>query len=460
MSISTFFGVETALRGILAQQEALDVTGHNIANANTDGYSRQTVQLTPTTPFPGTGLNAPLVGGQLGGGVDVTAITRVRDQYLDNQYQAQNMRSGYYQALQSGLQQVNASLAEPSSNGISSLFASFWSAWQNVANAPENTAARQALVQSGVALASGIQQLHSQLTTFQSQNASYENQTVGDLNSYTQQIYDLNTQIKNAEAHGNTPNDLLDQRDALVDKVSGLVNAAVTTNSDGTVSISVGSGAGAVSLVDNTKPYASVTLAQLTTVTPPATSAPLTSGTLKGLVDYDAKLTSYLTSLDGVATSLINAVNTQQAAGYDLYNNKGVAFFAGTNAATIAVASNVQTDPKLIAAASAANSPGDGSNAIAIANIQSQTGGPQALYSQFVTQVGSDAQSAQRSSDAAQTLLTSISNQRQSVTGVSLDEEMTNLLKYQRGYQASARALSAMDDMIDLLITRTGRVGL
>ncbi|MBX5475012.1 MAG: flagellar hook-associated protein FlgK [Thermoleophilia bacterium] len=458
MAISTFLGLETALRGILAQQQALDVTGHNIANANTDGYTRQRVELTPFVTFRGYGLDAPVIGGELGGGVDVAAISRVRDQYLDNQYRAQSMRSGYYQALDEGLKQVDQTLGEPSDSGVSTLLAKFWSAWQDVANAPESLAARQALVQAGSALADGIQQLRAQLTTFQSQNGALETQTLGDLNSYTQQIYDLNTQIKKTEALGTTPNDLLDARDALVDKVSQLVNAAVTANSDGTVTITVGSGASLVTLVDNTGPYAPVTLTQLTTPNPPDPAA-LTSGKLKGLVDLDAKLTSYMGSLDAVAAKLIADVNAQQAAGFDLYGNAGVAFFSGTGASDIRVAAAVQADPKLVAASSS-GAPGDGGNAIAAAGLGRASGGADSLYRQLVTTIGSDAQSAQRSSDAAQTLLRSISSRRMSVAGVSLDEEMANLLAYQRGFQASARALTAMDDMIGLLVTRTGRAGL
>ncbi len=465
MAISTFMGLETALRGILAQQEALDVTGHNIANANTDGYTRQTVDLRPFYPYPAYGTDNPLSGGQLGGGVDAGTISRLRDQYLDVQYRTQNYKSGHDQALTDGLQQVDQTLAEPSDNGLSSLFSQFYSAWQDVANDPQSMAARQALVQKGKALADGINALDGQLSTFASQNNSYEDQTVSDLNSYTQQIAALNAQIKNAEAVGITPNDLLDQRDSLVDKVMNLVNAQPVDNGDGTVSLSVGSGANKVDLIDSSNVQHDVTLdstrTQLQWASGGTTTAAVTTGKLGGLIDYANDLQSYLTSLDGVATRLINDFNgaSGQQGGVDLYGNTGATatpFFSGTDASSIAIDSSLSADPKLVAAASPGSGPGDGSHAIAMAGLTASSD----LYQTLVTRIGSDAQAAQRSSDASNTLLQSIANRRLSVSGVSLDEEMSNLLRFQRGYQASARALTAMDDMVDLLVTRTGRVGL
>src|SRR6266542_2968336 len=149
--ISTFLGVETALRGLLASQRALDVTGHNIANASTEGYSRQQVQLETTSPYLDAGK------GLVGTGVDVTSYTRQRDQFIDIQLRAQSMQLGQSEARQDGLQQVESNLNEPSDSGISSLLQRYWSSWQDVANAPESVPARQALVQNAQTLASSIQ---------------------------------------------------------------------------------------------------------------------------------------------------------------------------------------------------------------------------------------------------------------------------------------------------------------
>src|SRR5215216_1860894 len=136
-------GIQTSLRGLLAQQRALDVTNHNVANANTEGYTRQEALLGTTSPLaiPAGGLNGN--GSLLGTGVDVMSYQRVRDQFLDLQYRGQSMSLGEKSARSSSLQQVELSLAEPGTNGVSAALDRFWSAWSDLSNSPENPAARQ-----------------------------------------------------------------------------------------------------------------------------------------------------------------------------------------------------------------------------------------------------------------------------------------------------------------------------
>jgi len=163
MPLSTFLGLETTLRGILAQQLALDVTGHNIANANTIGYSRQTAVMAPTDAYTVPGVTRPPQAGQLGTGVDVQSYQRMRDEFLDIQYRAQSMRQGSAQAAQDGLRQIEVAFNEPSDNGLNSLLQSYWASWHDVSNAPENLATRQALAQNAASLANGFQSLATQL---------------------------------------------------------------------------------------------------------------------------------------------------------------------------------------------------------------------------------------------------------------------------------------------------------
>src|SRR3954468_24622782 len=162
--ITTFLGVETALRGLLAQQRALDVTGHNIANANTEGYTRQKVELQTTTPFLDVGK------GLIGTGVDVTAYSRQRDQFIDIQLRAQSMQLGQSEARQDGLAQVESNLNEPSDGGISTLLQRYWASWQNVGNTPDSVPARDALIQNAQTLASSIQDLSGRIGTIAGQN--------------------------------------------------------------------------------------------------------------------------------------------------------------------------------------------------------------------------------------------------------------------------------------------------
>jgi flagellar hook-associated protein 1 FlgK len=454
MGISTFLGVETALRGILAQQRAIDTAGHNIANASTVGYSRQRADFATTTPMDDT------PSGLLGTGVDVVQYQRLRDSFIDIQLRAQTMRKGSAQAQQDGLNQVELSLNEPSDTGVSSLLSKYWASWQSLANAPESLATRQALVQSAASLANGLNTLASQFSTVLAQTTQQQGITLAQVNSIGTQIASLTGAIKSAQLAGAQPNDLLDKRDVLIDQLSELGNVSVSTTAGspgtlGAIDVSIG---GTLLVSDTTASTLALPLASLT------------SGKLAGLQSVLTTIgtasTGYIGKLNQLAAALATKTNTQHALGTDLAGATGGAFFtvtAGNEAATIAVAPALLASPSLIAA-SLNGQAGNSGNALAIADLQGTAviGGAtiDTAYSQLVTQIGSDSQQAQQSLSNASSLVDALTNRRQSVSGVSLDEEMATLVRYQRGFQASARALSAMDEMIDQLVNRTGRVGL
>ena len=450
MALSTFMGLETTLRGILAQQLALDTTAHNISNASTPGYSRQSAVMAASTAFAPPSMMTPAQAGEIGTGVDVIAYQRVRDSFLDLQYRAQSMVQGQAQATNDGLNNVQDALNEPGANGLSNLMQQYWSSWQAVSNDPENMASRQALAQSAASLANGFNALSSQLTTIQGQTGQNVTSTIQNVNQLGTQIATLNNSIRQATVGGVQPNDLLDQRDNLLDQLSALGNVSITNSTNGMVDVSIGGAA----LVTGTT---SATIAETDMTS-------LTSGKLSGLIQLrDTTIPGYQSQLDTVASTLISATNTQHAAGFDLNGNAGGAFFTGTSASTIAVNPALITNPGLIAA-SADGTPGNANNALALAGIRNQvligSSSIDDAYSQLVTKIGADTAQSNTTLSNATALTTAINNQRQAVSGVSLDEEMTNLLTFQRGYQASSRALSAMDDMIDQLVNRTGRVGL
>jgi flagellar hook-associated protein 1 FlgK len=386
--------------------------------------------------------------GLLGTGVDVVSYERARDTVLDVQLRAQTMLKGYHDAKQDGLKQVELTLSEPSDNGIANLMQKYWSAWQDVGNAPEDVPTRQALLQKGAALAGGLQSLRSQLGTIDAQTQQNTALAVDELNALVSEAGAIDRQIMNAVAMGDGPsNDLLDRRDAVLDKLGSVVNLKTTAQPDGSVTLEVGS----------------VTLLSGGTATPvvsvAALGANLTSGKLAGLRDLQTSVASYVTTVDGIATQLRTTVNAAQAAGFTLAGAASTEpFFTGTDASDIAVNAVLVADPSLVAAASVAGSPGDGGNAHAIAGMR--RGVVDTAYAGLVTRIGSDVQDAVRESSNATVLVDALENRRQSVSGVSLDEEMTNIVRFQRGYQAAGRALSAMDELIDFLVNRTGKVGL
>ncbi len=453
MPISTFFGLETTLRGILAHQQAIDTTGHNITNANTTGYSRQTAVLGASNPFVMTaGVGNGNVLASIGTGVNVTSYQRARNQFLDLQYRTQAMQVGYQEANSEQLDQVEMGLSEPGDNGISAQLQKFWSAWGDVANTPSDPAARQALIDQGQNLAAAFQQVDSQLSTVQNQaTAQYAAITGpgGDVETIATQISQLNGSIKALVAGGDSPNDLLDRRDALLDQLSKLAQVSVTDLGNGSIDVAFG-GTGTPVVADTTVNWPQTlnstsppaggqlgALLKLTDTSPPAATA----GTIQ----------AYRTQLDAAAKQLADDVNALHNPG-----GTGTNFFtytAGSEAGTLAV--NVGVAGVRTSTSGAA---GDNDIARAIGNLRGGTADK--LYTAFVTKIGGDLKNAQTGASNANTLLSSIDDRRQSVSGVSLDEEMTNLVRFQRGYQASARAMSTIDQMLDTLINRTGSVGL
>jgi flagellar hook-associated protein 1 len=437
MSIPTLQGLQTALSGLLAEQQAMDVTGHNIANANTEGYSRQVAVLETNQAIPIPSLSAITgQGAQLGTGVTVETYTRIRNAYLDAQWRAQNSALGAAGTQAEELEQAQSAFNEPSSTGIASQLSNFWSAWASLANAPTSAAAKEGVVAAGERLATAFNQLSAQLSTISAQaTQQYEARTgaSGEVADYAGQIAQLNAQIKQAEQAGQPPNDMLDRRDLLIDKLSSLAQVTVTKQADGTDTIAFG---------DAAEP-----LVEGTAVNWPQSLTSAAGGQLGALLALTAPagpLTDFQTELDAVAASVASTVN-------ELHTS--TPFFTGTTAATLAVAvkaGEVQT--------SSTEAPGGNDVALAIAGLRGATA--EQSYSGLIGLVGSRVSGAQNEQANLQTTLTAIGNQRQSVSGVSLDEEMTNLISYQRGYQASARTLTAMDEMLETLIEHTGRAGL
>ena len=438
MPISSFMGLQTALRGLVAEQTAIDTTGHNIANANTPGYSRQTADLVESDPLTIPAYSSVTGGGvQIGTGVDVETINRIRNTFLDVQYRSQNTAFNDASTRAGILDQVQTGLAEPSDHGIASQLSAFWNAWSDVANAPQSQSARQALIDSATTLATSFNQFDAQLSTIQSQAATQYAQltgSTGQVQSDAKQIATLNQSIASAKAAGQNPNDLLDKRDALVDDLSSLGNVSVSDpNNNGMIQVNFGD--------------AATPLVSGTTVTWPQTMTAAAGGQLGALLSLSGsggQLAQYRSSLDNVVGQLVTSVNALHTS---------TPFFSGTTAATISVAATAST----IETSTTSNT---GANDVALAIAGLRGGAADQSYAAFVSTVGSDVQSTQSTEKIASSVLSAIGDQRQSVSGVSLDEEMTNLVQFQRGYQASARMLTTVDQMLDTLINRTGAVGL
>jgi flagellar hook-associated protein 1 len=459
MPISSFYGLQTSLRGLLAQQRLLDTTGHNIANASTQGYSRQEASLvaSPALEIPAGGI-AGGSGAHLGSGVDVQSFRRIRDQFIDLQYRGQNTNLSQWTARATALDQAEGALSEPGENGINQLLSRFWDSWSDLANANGNDvgAAKQAVVENGASLADAFNTVRAQIAQVKDQSyAQYADlarpaspgDPGGEVAQIATDIAGLNDQIKRFITVGDVPNDLLDRRDQLLDQLSEYGQISVDGQSDGTINVSF------VDSISSGTTYSVVTGANATWAGPPAGDAWSPGGKLGGLLDASkpgGTLDGYLNTLDTIANNLVSTVN----------GALGTSFFdggAGPTAATIDVSAALLASPQTLPAGSGAA--GSRDLALAVSQLRDGASVDQA-YRAFVAQVGSNTREATRQEGNAQVLTDAVENRRQSVSGVSLDEEMSNLVRFQRSYQASARAMSTLDEMLDVLINRTGRVGL
>jgi flagellar hook-associated protein 1 FlgK len=464
MPISTFTGLQTALSGLQAYQDAIDTTGQNIANANTPGYSRQTVNLTESDA-----LDVPVMstvsgtGGQLGTGVDVSSVSRIRDQFLDIQYRAQNATSG---AATQASTDLTAAQSAVTSGSISTQLQSFWTAWGAVASNPSGTgssAAVQALVGNATSLAQSFNSVSSQLSTITSDDAQQIQSLTGadgQVQNDVNQIATLNGQIAQQTSAGQTPNDLLDQRDLALDDLSGFGALSVTNGSNGMVNVAFSQVSTATPPTTALSPIQLVSGTTPTDLSTPAGASILTgpqlaqiSGELGTLYnDYASPTGPILTlsaSLDNVASQLISSVNNLLAPSNGLAPPSSQ-FFSGTSASTIAVAPATTSASIQTWLSGTSGTTSGAAVASLIAGLQG--GAADQADSTFVAQVGDAVQSAQTTSTNASSLLSSINNQRESVSGVSLDEEMTNLINYQQAYQASARVMTTIDTVLSTLI--------
>lgn len=248
--VSTFHGLESARRGMTTQQYALQVTGQNIANANTPGYSRQRVNFTQTESYPAPAMNRPQIPGQMGTGVEAGSIQRVRESFLDVQFRGENTKSGYWGARSEALEKMEDIMNEPSDNGLSKTLDQFWQSLQDLAVNPEDDGARSVVRQRGVAVAETFNYLSTSLSTIRDDIKSQVDISVKEINSIAEQINNINQQISEIEPHGYLPNDLYDERDQLVDRLSQLVNVKVTKTSSSTTASPIAEGKYTIEITD------------------------------------------------------------------------------------------------------------------------------------------------------------------------------------------------------------------
>jgi flagellar hook-associated protein FlgK len=464
--VSGFSTLNTATSALRAQQRAIDVTGQNVANVNTDGYSRQRAELQSIGANAVPAIHS--VGTGVGNGVTADQVSRIRDAFLESRALTEHATSARLTVESDSLTRVEDAFREPGTTGIQSMLTEMWNGWGDVQNSPDDPAARSALLESASKLAAGVRTTASTLTTQWSSTRESLDALVSDVNAAASSIADFNKAIRSATQAGLPVNEMSDQRDALVLSLADKIGATTSAGEYGTVNVNIGG----TNLVSGSATLA-LRLAGGTTAAQAATSPPtiVTSpggtvlrpdGTAAGLLTaLGATIPTYLGSLNDFAANLAAAVNAQHRAGTDLGGATGADLFGTTDGRPL-TASNLDvliSDPDELAAASTTTASLDGSNADALSQLGT-TKGLDASYRKMITTMGVQSSVAGRNVAIQAVITSQVDTSRESVSGVSLDEEMTNMLAYQHGYQAAARMVTTVDAMLDTLINHTGLVGL
>ncbi|RSL29955.1 flagellar hook-associated protein FlgK [Salibacterium salarium] len=512
---STFHGLETARRGMATQQAALQTTGHNISNAETDGYSRQRVNFAQTEPYPDAARNAPQMPGQIGTGVQADFVQRIRTDYLDQQYRGENSQSSYWETKHSSLERIEDVMNEPSDDGLSSQMNEFYNALQDLSANPQDSGARSVVKEQGVALADTFNYMDDTLKTNRQDLKNQITVNENEINSLMSNINSVNEQIGRVEPNGQMPNDHYDERDRLLDDLSEKVNIEVENlepeglaedAADGKVNVYLLDGEGNrmtdsddedIKLIDgesmdyrefeiseenddtveiNDSSNINLSWAKGESDDPDNVKADLTNspGSLNAMLeDYGVNNDSEVSGtypevmqdLDNLASDFAGRFNEVHQSGRGLNeieneNNEDNDFFsfnADGAAGSIQVDEDIRDDPDNIAAAPAGGAAGDGSNATALSNVRDEdfNGDYQSMIGELAVQTSE----AEQKMNNTASLRDNVDSRRQEVSSVSLDEEMTNMIQYQHAYNAAARNITNVDEMLDRIINNMGLVG-
>lgn len=549
---STFSGLNISVSGLFANQKALSVTSHNIANANTAGYTRQRVDMYASTPD-----QLPGIYGTLGTGVDTYAVKQIRNSYLDYAYRTENTKLEEWTSREDILTNIEGIFNEPSDSGISTVMDQFFSSIQELNKNPESLTTRALVRQRAIALTTGINTVYSRLSKLQEDTNFQMKVASSEINGYAREIAKLNKIIYESELEGGKANDVRDQRNLLLDKLSGLVDINYYEDAKERFHVSI-SGHEIVNhynydeleLIERDTKNNDVDVNGILDLQwKSGATFTTTSGKVKGIIEMRDGNTAenkgipyYLEKLNEFTDTIMSEMNMIHSQGFDLdaetginlftmdnmstaeyhsyllnegldgkeaveitesitagvldtddyeekmdkihenmskfkennpqYKDKSIKFIDGkyyvtdrVRASNISISKDIDMDLNKIAASqSATEVPGDANNILRIADVRHNTklfdwGSPDDFVKSLVSNLGVDNQEAMRVRQNQETMLEQVTMNKESVSGVSLDEEMSNMVKFQHSYNASARMLTTIDGILDTIINRLGLVG-
>jgi len=466
MSLGLFGTMSMATRALQVQQQAIEITGQNMSNMTNPAYARQRV-IVATSP------TIPTTIGVEGTGAEAVAIQQIRDSLLDHQITLETSTTSYLGTAQTTLQNLEANLGQvvdtssssttssASAVGLGTYISNLFNAFQTLSTDPTSLANRQALTLDASSLATEFNQLSSGVSNLQDSINSGLQSDVTNANQLLNDIADLNNSISVTElTTHSTANDLRDQRQAKIEELSKLANVSTATQPDGSLTLSIG-GVTMVSgnqVSDTLEVHANSAGQDLVQAKTAGTTL-TTGGSIQARIDVrDGELKSLADDLNTLASTLITTVNAVHKTGYSLSGTTNAPFFDGTDASTIGVNSALLDDPSLIQASGTKGAAGDNQVALALAQLADT---PQSAlnnmtfnqsYSQTVANMGQALANTNDQVNNQQAIQNMLTQQRQSVSGVSIDEEVSNLSVFQRAYEANARMISIIDELLTTLV--------
>ncbi len=459
-------GLSTALEigktGLTIYRVATEVTSQNIANVNTPGYSRQRIILESAPPTTANGF-------PLGSGVRIGSVERYYDGLIQKQIVNAQTTQGFDTTKSNVLQQIEPTFNEVANDGLGTAIADFFGSWQDLSLNPVGSTERQTVITRAQLLVDNFHSVSGALTDAATTQDQSLVPLVNDMNATLQSIAKLNGQIRYTEQSSGNANEMRDQRDQLVRDLSKQTGITFTENSDGTTDVVfkdtgaalvTGSNYGSFSLTVNAGPPAKydVNLTPVGGVSAVVTPSATTGSLGATLALRDTIIPGYQAKVDLLATTIASTINTQHQLGFDLNGTAGIAIFSTATSAAAITINPLLTSTAQIAASGSATLQGDNSNALKLAQIKgtnTMSGGTttfNSYYSSMVSTIGLDVQSSKNTVSQDDAFLKQLNALRESSSGVSLDEELANLIKYQRSYQASAKLISTASDMLDIAL--------
>ena len=448
MGINRIFDI--GMSGLFTAGSAMQTSSHNIANVNTNGFSRQSVQT-------GTRNSLSLTYGMLGGGTDVTGVRRMTDMFLVGRMRDQTSQLTHHQQTDATLGEIEVLIGTADGNHIGTALDEFFASWSELASPPITSELRVDVLNKGVLLASDLNSTAAGLDELAAEMDSQIENSVATLNMLLDGVAELNQQIMLAEGPGDTANDLRDRRDMLLSEIAQITKVDVAERGDGTIdvilsgrTIVVRGEAQHLELSRDADGYSQISTGNR------HYDFELNEGQLSGLMaSRDEKVIGAREDLDAVTKELVERLNALHVQG-QTQGGRGLMFFTGTTASSIALNTELIDRPEMVAVSRTGLS-GDSDIAREIAGLgqQDPVDGQRTItraFGEMITSLASDAASTRLQLVSQEQVVQALESRLESIRGVSLDEEAANMARFQNAYTASAKVVVAAQDMFDTIL--------